>query len=563
MNYCFIAFAAAASLLCSSSYAETGYAPETLRSPDNFADYIVIASPDFADALRPLMDHRTSGGQVVLLATTDRLADEFGIYGTGPEHIAAFVRYAYFQWRPPAPRYLLLAGDASPTGATHTTGLDIPTNILYSRYPVVPEQSKTIASDSAYGDMDGDGAPEIAVGRIPADSPEELGNIVEKIISYETWPPAGLWKRRLTFIMSRGDSGAVDKVVEKMYRTIIRDNISPAIDVNMTCTNPETPYFYPLPQFNKKVIERYNDGSLMMLYIGHGFTGDFGKVGRQGQEYPIMRIEDVPLLNAAGRLPFMVISACLTGNIDATGTDSISKVLLKKNGGPVGVISASAVSQPYSNTIFNMAIFRSVFQESVPTLGMALVRAQHELLYGENSEERNIIEKFAIEKFGGSIYTKAEMLAHNRETVFMYNLLGDPATKIQLPPGDIAISAPETATAGDSIDVSGTTARIKSGEAHVELACLPTDIIYPVKNIDGLEGETLEKTIKNNYRNANNKSALEKVVGISDGKFEVNIRIPDFLPGNIYYIKVMAVGADGLDALGAQPIKIKANIKTE
>ncbi|MCK5845787.1 MAG: hypothetical protein KAG97_13825, partial [Victivallales bacterium] len=256
-------------------------------SRENQADYLAIAPAEFEDALAPLLDHRTGDGLNVALITTDAINKEFGMHVEGADRIEAFVRYAYFQWKKPAPEYLLIVGDAAPPGATETTGLEVPTNLLQSIYKGNRDRGGLIASDVAYGDVDADGAPDIATGRIPATGPDELSAIIEKIIRYETWPPAGLWKRRLTFFASVGDFGAIDKMIEKMYKSMIKGNIGPEFDINMTYANPKMPYLFVPSRFNEKVIERYNDGSIMMLYIGHGFTRGFDVVEWKDKQYPI------------------------------------------------------------------------------------------------------------------------------------------------------------------------------------------------------------------------------------------------------------------------------------
>ncbi len=41
----------------------------------------------------------------------------------------------------------------------------------------------------AWGDLDGDGVPDVPVGRIPARTPAEVELVVGKIIAYERQPP--------------------------------------------------------------------------------------------------------------------------------------------------------------------------------------------------------------------------------------------------------------------------------------------------------------------------------------------------------------------------------------
>ena len=113
------------------------------------------------------------------------------------------------------------------------------------------------------------------------------------------------------------------------------------------------------------------------------------------------------------------------------------------------------------------------------------------------------------------------------------------------------------ATAGDTVSVSGKAEGVPDGEADVTLDCFPTNVIYPIKPIKGLTGDALNKTIEENYANANNKTAWEGKAKISGGDFKIDMPIPAWLPKMIYFVKVYAMGG-GKDAAGAAEIKIRA-----
>ncbi|HOX27759.1 MAG TPA: C25 family cysteine peptidase [bacterium] len=540
-----------------------GMKASKLKSPANGADYIVISPAAFESTLKPLLDHRKSEGLRVVLVTPTEIEKEFGIWSTGTETIRSFMRYAYFNWAKPAPKYLLLVGDAPALGATATAELEVPTGLFRTvtefrdRYKTPKGEPKKygpvelIASDMIYTEMDGDGLPDLAEGRLPADNTDELKTMIDKILAYETHPPTGIWKRRISFFASEGHFGSIDQLLEKMFKTMVKTNISPKFDLNMTYANPKMPYLFVPDRFNEKVIDRFNEGSLFINYIGHGLTDQFDDVNWNGKKYPIMEMGDVGKIDAGGKTPFLVVVACLVGNFDSVVQDSIGEALIKKAGGPVGVISASMVSQPTPNGLLSREIAQAVFTKMTPRIGDVLLDAKRGTILNTGGEDRKIIDKFAE-----TIYKKDDIVRHNSEGVLMYNLLGDPATKIAYPAGEVSLKAPDMVVAGNDINVSGTVSAPASGKVTITLESSAVNVIYPIKPIEGLEGKELDKTVEENYANANNKTAWEKTIDYTGGKFSVSISAPDWLPRAVYYIKAYAFDAAGKDAFGDVSIKI-------
>ena len=69
--------------------------------------------PQFRAALEPLVAARQKQGLRVAVVDVEQVYDTFSDGEPGPEAIRAFVQYANSHWPAPAPRYLLLVGDAS------------------------------------------------------------------------------------------------------------------------------------------------------------------------------------------------------------------------------------------------------------------------------------------------------------------------------------------------------------------------------------------------------------------------------------------------------------------
>ncbi len=84
-----------------------------LRQNAEGADYIAITHPDFAAALQPLIDFRRGQGLRVTVAAIPDVYDTFSGGMVDPAAMRDYMRYARDNWPAPAPRFLLLVGDAS------------------------------------------------------------------------------------------------------------------------------------------------------------------------------------------------------------------------------------------------------------------------------------------------------------------------------------------------------------------------------------------------------------------------------------------------------------------
>ncbi|MFQ5875932.1 MAG: C25 family cysteine peptidase, partial [Dehalococcoidia bacterium] len=96
-------------------------APPDLTDTQNGADYILITHHNIgweADGtpsgwLYDLLEYRQSQGLRVIAVDTDEIYDAFNYGISDPQAIKDFLSYAYGNWQPPAPRYVLLVGDTS------------------------------------------------------------------------------------------------------------------------------------------------------------------------------------------------------------------------------------------------------------------------------------------------------------------------------------------------------------------------------------------------------------------------------------------------------------------
>ena len=160
--------------------------------------------------MQPLLEHHTDQGLRVAKVDVQDIYDAYSGGLVDPEAIRSFLAYAYRNWnggggltKPPAPpKYVLLVGDGHYDfkGVTRTGLLNLIPPYLIRIDPRIGET----AADNRYVSVDGpsDFMPDMAIGRIPAQTSADVTAVVDKIIAYEDPNVAhgGDWQNRVTFV---------------------------------------------------------------------------------------------------------------------------------------------------------------------------------------------------------------------------------------------------------------------------------------------------------------------------------------------------------------------------
>ena len=223
--------------------------------------------------------------------------DEFAYGQKTPFAIRDFLRQAALGWRKP-PRYVLLAGDASfdPRNYLGEGDFDlVPAKLVRTAY------MKT-DSDDWYVDWDGDGLPELAIGRLPARTADEAGAMVAKVLARDAAASsaggAPEWARRVLLVTGPADEYDFPAANERL-----RALLPPGVTAQEVAVGPLGP-----AAARGEIVSRWNAGQLVVNFAGHGSTEDLdGALGRrphlqrggrerprQRRRAPARRLDDVP-----------------------------------------------------------------------------------------------------------------------------------------------------------------------------------------------------------------------------------------------------------------------------
>lgn len=350
------------------------YAPDAdLITPATGADEIIVAPRHFLDALQPLVDHRRSQGVRVRAVAVEDIYPLFSGGVFHPEAIRAFVAQAYANWPGTPPRYLFLVGDGNFNFKGYnpaTYGDFTPTLIPPYREFADPIQGD-VPVDTRFGDVDGDGLPEIAVGRIPAQTVTEVSAYVAKVLAYES-QPAAAWQLHALFAADNGHTS--DEGFDTLLNGLSNDFVPGAMTTETIymedlCSS----YTAPCPAATNAVTEAWNAGAGLLTYAGHG------SIHRWAHE-PLIFNTDLAALDETVELPFLLSLDCWDGywmfppkypgvlGRDVRSIGEWATTVLTETGaiaayGPAGLAFA------YEERLLARAMYAAAFEQGILDLG--------------------------------------------------------------------------------------------------------------------------------------------------------------------------------------------------
>jgi hypothetical protein len=281
------------------------------------------------------------------------------------------------------PRYVLLLGDASYDFKGHLeTGA---ANLL------PPWMVKTsylwTASDPAYAAVNGDDLlPDVAIGRLPASSVEELERMVRKIVAHESSRREG----RPAAVLVADDpdeAGDFESDADSLAQGVLAG--APVRSIYLGRLG--------IVAAREEILDAFDEGAETMSYVGHG--GIHLWAGEN-----LFDRDSVDLLSPQPRQPVVLTMNCLNGYFHFPYFDSLVEELLEAEAkGAIAAFSPSGLSVNAPAHRLHEAILRELHSGAHRRLGDAVQAAQ-------------------------AAYVDSGALP---ELLVIYHLLGDPALTLR------------------------------------------------------------------------------------------------------------------------------------
>jgi hypothetical protein len=347
-------------------------------NPANAADYLIVTPDNLADAASALATYRQQKGLRTAVVRLDQVYNEFSYGIPTPYAIQRLLATALSQWTV-KPRYAVLIGDGTYDYRDLLQKHDnlMPPLLVTTGYGL-------FCSDSAYGDVNGDGLPEIAVGRLPVQTGDQLLALINKIRAYEAQPPATQAQSLLVADApdSAGDfAGAIQQV-----GAALTGDYSNAV---VQCGSQSN-----LGASRQAIQSSLNAGVDLVNYIGHGAIDRFGNAG-------YLTSADVPSLQNAARLPLVVAVTCVAGQYSVPGSTCLAEsLLLQGQGGAIAVVAPTGLSVNQDASRLNLRLMQLLRANAQAGIGDMFRKALSDHVAQDNPATQPAI----------------------------YNLIGDPAT---------------------------------------------------------------------------------------------------------------------------------------
>jgi len=501
---------------------------------------VLVCPPFFQEAMQPWVAYRTRQGHVIRTVRGDQPAAA----------IRDEIREAA---RGDALRAVLLVGDAEPQADRdpQVRVRSTPTHLATAKVNIKWGSEPTIATDNWYADLDDDDIPDVAIGRLPVDTPAELQSLIRRILAYEQSTDFGNWRRRVNFVAGVGGFGALtDTVLETATKKFLTDGIPTAYSTTMTYGSWRSPYCPDPRRFQQATVERFNEGCLFFVYIGHGHPLQLDRVQLPNGTYPILSIRDVGMLRSRPQPPIAVMLACYTGAFDLS-RDCLAEEMLRQEGGPIALLCGSRVTMPYAMAVLSHGMLEETFKQRRETIGEVLLFAKQRMMRQEPEDgHRQLVDTLAA-----MLSPSPDMLEdERREHLHLFNLLGDPLMRLRHP-APIELDVATDVDAGQTLEITAN-CPIR-GEATLELVCRRDR----TKNSPPTRG-AFEQASRNfeefdaTYREANDHCwYVEKLSFDEPGAAKTEIRVPLDAHGPCH-VKLHVRGPDG-DALGAANVFVR------
>ncbi len=329
--------------------------------------YIISSKNSLEDEAEELITWRKRKGYTV------ELADTIDIGSTSYADIKTFILGRYNSADPPL-EYVCLLGDESGP-------YPVPYHYVSGSYG---------AGDWFYSCLEGsDVLPDVNIGRLCFDSPDELTWLVRKTCDYEKdpAPPTGgsairNWYKGAGCIAGdpwgSGGLSIIQTVRWNRERMLEAGYISSSIDT----------FYHPDGVDEGDITYSFNAGSSLICYRG-------------GYHMLYYDEDDIINQNNEMRLPFIVTICCATNNFNYdSGRETICELLLKAGSveEPKGAIGAIGMATAGTHTRFNNILMGGVFQgllrEGLHTMGGSLTRSKVELAINYPVDPYDYVEDF-------------------------------------------------------------------------------------------------------------------------------------------------------------------------
>ncbi|MEO7919749.1 MAG: C25 family cysteine peptidase [Thermoanaerobaculia bacterium] len=221
---------------------------------DGTAQLLVISHPDFINNLGPLVAARQAEGLSVKIVNVNDVYAQYTFGNFDPAAIKSYVTYAAASM---GTKYVLLVG-----GDTYDYRNDLgigAVGFIPTLYKPTDGWVAYAPVDPAFGDTNNDGVPDVAVGRLPVRTPDELDSVIRKTLAYANKS----YGETALFAADEDEEGMSFKAANAAFITTLPAGWS---------TQQANVGDLGVDAAHTSLIDRMNSGAALVSFYGHSST---------------------------------------------------------------------------------------------------------------------------------------------------------------------------------------------------------------------------------------------------------------------------------------------------
>lgn len=370
--------------------------PSNLHDKFNQADYILISIRDFIkdEAILEFISHWQNYGNLTAMPVAlEDIFDEFSYGIRSIQAIQDFLKYAYNNWQEPVVQYVLLLGDAC---------YDERDSSPDKKYSIVPTKMSwsyhfgATVDDNWFACVVGDDElPDLTIGRIPIWENEQIAQVLEKSIHYNTEKNfLDTWRNHCMLIA--GGAGIFEQQNESLKNKYIPD------EFRVSRIYAQQSHDHPYWGGTTDLKDYIDDGTAFIQFMGHGG-------GQIWSDLNLLNLADISTL-FNDNYPIISSLTCYTSNFEYAKCSSLGEAfIIEPEKGAIGFFGGAG--KGFLNQDEDLAEFmlNNIF----------------------NRDMRNFAELSNLSKIEYCIYNGFDDIGLTFLRTFNY--MGDPAINIVLP----------------------------------------------------------------------------------------------------------------------------------
>jgi hypothetical protein len=469
------------------------------RSMSN-VDYIIITHDDFYQQAMQLESLRENWSPKDRLETEivnySDVINEFGWGIADPAAIRNFLAYARDHWGDP--KYVLLIGDGH-YDYKNILKHNIP-NLIVPYETAGSNENLTRTTDDWYTYSKGNNAGmQMAIGRLIIQSVDEVQQLIDKIVDYETNPEYGEWLKTVTIVADDEYTNTSSSEIlhtdqaERLAEVYVPDllNVKKIYLINYPEVKTASITGREKPAAALDLMQQINQGSLIINYIGHGNDELWA------HEKVLDNVRDFDNFDNGKRMAMWIAATCEFAHWDQPTEQSFAeRILSAPNRGAVTMVSSARLAYSGDNARFNYALYTNLFAE-----------------YAQTGLTARVGDAVMLAKRGGGD------TANNEK----YALFGDPAMRLCAPRFRAVIDAvnPDSIQALSTMSISGHVEDagkpLQDYDGKILLRVLDTRKSYVYTSPSGYKSNTLQTMGNNIFRG---------IAAVENGEFNVKLIVP-------------------------------------